>query len=743
MLKSQLIRIIIKRNCVIMILFFIPCLQFGCGVRMPAMPRYIPNAVTVPENVKVWSEETWQAAKEGENTKVISLLESPPEEVYAETSQLLERFTQLERAADLDRDEEAGNAVRLIQNRPEPLNDEWFDGIGPLADLYATGIEDYEQRNQIKLILETALQEIVAIARDTEEEHKYDEAEHAWSTALWLSEALDARDIKKTAHQKIRTMRIAHVWGDPDQDSSELDLSAISEFRCSDLIEQLVENHVSSPSWRTLAVAGFESMILRAIQHELQIRNDPNASGRHDSLSSCITSLEKLTGTFKEASLDIDCPKNQFCIDARMITQSILGQVRVLCDRYQCMNHRLLYRAFMDGVMFATDMRSRMVWPEEVEFVNRTLGREYSGIGAKIGLNLKGHKTIETMSGSPARIGGLKDEDVLISVDGVAVEDMPLNEVVNLVLGPAESIVHIEVRRNNSFETLNFDIKRSSVVHPEVLGWEQVGITDGHPDWNWLIDPDLGIAYVKLDVFRVETEIDFRLAMQEAQNQLGPNQQVEGLILDLRDNPGGSKITANRILDIFIESGTICAVQKSTGGVDLEEASAHSTRLSGMPIVVLINEHSASASELLAGALQGRANAVVIGERSLGKGSAQSYDRAWGGMVITIVAWFGVPQSDGTLHFPDRTQATGRWGIEPQLLVRSSDTQDDVSRNERTNWYSYRGDDYPDLAYTSLSNYQRLMRTQDRQLLLGIALLQAKIIGSTGELCSVSDPDDQ
>ena len=396
----------------------------------------------------------------------------------------------------------------------------------------------------------------------------------------------------------------------------------------------------------------------------------------------------------------------------------------------------------MDGVMFATDARSRMVWPEEIEFIDRSLGIEYSGIGAKIGTNLKGEKTIETMPGGPARISGLQDDDVLVSVDDKNVEDMPLREVVELVLGPTGTTVNIGVHRSNSFETLTFTITRQAVVNPEVLGWAQIGITDGHPDWDWLLDPDLGIAYVKLNVFRMKTEVDFRLAMQEAQDQLGPGRQVEGLVLDLRNNPGGSKLTADRLVDIFVESGTICAVQKSVGPVILEKATTGSTRLKGMPLVILINEHSASASELLAGTLQGRTDTVVIGERSLGKGSAQSYDRAWGGMVITTVAWFGVPQADGSIHFPDRSRSTEKWGIEPQLTVKSSDPQDDVSTTERTHWYSFSGDDYPDMAYSNLSNYQRIIRSQDRQLLLGIALLQARIIGTTGGVYVPIDTED-
>ena len=743
MLKPKLHRTIIKRYCVIMVLFSTLYVQVGCGVRMPAMPKYVPNEITVPENVRAWSQETWKAAQKGDRSKVISLLEAPPHEVYADTAQLAERFTLLERTARLDRSEEATSAFESIKNSYEVLDDEWLDGISLLADLYATGIDDYNQQNQSKLILEYALADIIGIAIEAERERAYDRSRQAWSIALWISEALDARDTKKTANQKIRSMRVADKWGDPNQSTTNLDLSAISEFRCTDLIEQVVENHVASPNWRTLALAGFESMMLRTVQYELQTTH-----GQHDPVEAAsrmafLNSLEKLTDTFKKSSQGIDCPKNRFCIDARIVTQSILGQVRVICERDRYIDHRLLYRAFMDGVMFATDMRSRMVWPEEIEFINRSLGREYSGIGAKIGVNLKGQKTIETMPGSPARIGGLKNDDVLISIDGEDVENMPLRDVVKSVLGPAGTSVHVGVRRNDSFETLNYDVTRSSVVNPEVLGWEQVGITKGHPDWNWLIDPDLGIVYVKLNVFRVETEFDFRLAMQEAQDQLGPDQQVEGLILDLRDNPGGSKITATRIVDLFVGQGTICAVQKSTGDVILEKATSKSTRLRGMPIVILINEQSASASELLAGALQGRADAVVIGERSLGKGSAQSYDRAWGGMVITTVAWFGVPQVDGSVYFPDRTQADDRWGIEPQLTVKSSNAQDKTSRAERTNWYSFSGDDYPELSYSSLSDYQRLVRSQDRQLLLGLALLQAKIIGTTGELCSIPDLNTQ
>ena len=317
---------------------------------------------------------------------------------------------------------------------------------------------------------------------------------------------------------------------------------------------------------------------------------------------------------------------------------------------------------------------------------------------------------------------GVIDGDRLLAVDGTSTSGLSLDDSVGRVIGKAGTTVELTLQRGAEPKVLAVDVQRNVVQRPSVLGWQQTGVTpSGEPRWNWLINRPLGIAYIKIDSFTMETERGFRTAMDQADRTLGPDRQIEGLIIDLRDNTGGTKDAATRLIDLFLESGSICATQISGGHTRLERANWKATRLAGMPLVLLMNDTSASASELLAGTLQGAGDAVVIGEQSYGKGSAQSLIEYQGGILVITTAWFGVPTEGAATRFIDRSRKPEDWGIIPELTVTTSARLDEEIRQQRGQWYSYFGKDVPNKGIDSDS-------PKDRALILALALLQARVL---------------
>ena len=200
---------------------------------------------------------------------------------------------------------------------------------------------------------------------------------------------------------------------------------------------------------------------------------------------------------------------------------------------------------------------------------------------------------------------------------------------------------------------------------------------------------------------------------------------MAGLILDLRDDPGGLRWVAEDLLDLFVSNGTIFSAEGRRGKVRSHSASSFSTRLEGLPIVVLVNSSSASASEIVAGTLQAVGGAVVVGERTHGKGSVQTVRTLFNnGYAFVTESWFTVPDGRGGRRLIDRYRAGEQWGIEPNLPVGATMTETMAIMSERGRWHSGRGLDAPrpeDLAPT-------LATTNDRELLLAVALLRARLL---------------
>ncbi|MEA3338053.1 MAG: S41 family peptidase [Chloroflexota bacterium] len=280
----------------------------------------------------------------------------------------------------------------------------------------------------------------------------------------------------------------------------------------------------------------------------------------------------------------------------------------------------LIYGA-INGVTFALeDDYTFLRNPEQAEFFNEGLNGSFEGIGARVDTAEDGGVLIvEPFEGQPAWEAGIRRDDIILAVDDVDVTDMSLQDAIQLIRGPKGSKVVLLVRSPEQ-ESREITVKRDRISIPAV-------------EYEML---DNNIAYIRLGEFSTPSTRQLRDALDELQEQ-----EPVGLILDLRGNPGGFLRTAVDISSEFIEDGPILVERFSDGEEQVYEASGNGRALD-IPLVVLVNEASASASEILAGAIQDTSRGVLAGETTFGKGSVQvPHELSDGSMLsVTTARWF-------------------------------------------------------------------------------------------------------
>lgn len=252
---------------------------------------------------------------------------------------------------------------------------------------------------------------------------------------------------------------------------------------------------------------------------------------------------------------------------------------------------------------------------------NEQLNGTFSGIGAELSKDEKGNLVVMSpISGFPAEKAGLKAKDVIIEIDGASTSGLSTQEAVSKIRGEKGTSVKLRVVRNSA-QDLTFDIIREQITIPSV----ESKVLDG------------GIGYIKISRFSEDT---VSLATKAANDFKAAN--VKAVILDVRNNPGGLLEPAVTISSLWLDPGKTILQEKRDGVVVRTYNAKGTPILKGLPTVVLINEGSASASEIMAGALRDNNAAKLMGAKSYGKGSVQQLENLLDGGVlkVTIARWY-------------------------------------------------------------------------------------------------------
>ncbi|MEW4487347.1 S41 family peptidase [Thalassoglobus sp. JC818] len=353
--------------------------------------------------------------------------------------------------------------------------------------------------------------------------------------------------------------------------------------------------------------------------------------------------------------------------------------MRVFVDTFQQIDRnyvkevdrRELVDAAVRGMLSELDPYSNYISPDDVERFTEAITQEFGGVGIRVGFDdeMRAIEITTPIPGSPAYRAGIKSGDRIVEIDGEAVRDFPKNRemdrAVELLRGlPGES-VEVAVRRASSGEVEKMTLTRELIQLDTVMG--NTYNDDG--SWNFMFDDELKIGYARLTHFTSRSAGELREALKTLRKE-----DMKGFILDLRFNPGGQLQSAIDISDLFIEEGRIVSTEGRNSRPRSWSAKRFGT-FTGFPMAILINRYSASASEIVSACLQDHDRAVVIGERSWGKGSVQNVIELEEGnsQLKLTTASYHRPSGKNIHRFPNAKESD-EWGVMPNdgYLVKFS-----------------------------------------------------------------------
>ncbi len=330
-------------------------------------------------------------------------------------------------------------------------------------------------------------------------------------------------------------------------------------------------------------------------------------------------------------------------------------------NRTLALPERVLVFEMTEGVVGTLDDFSAVIWPHDVDAFSRNTQGKFTGVGISIERRKGQLIVVSPLLDTPAFHAGIKAGDVIATVDGRDTSTWTLDRAVSEITGPEGTEVALGIERGGDPDLLVFPIKRAEIVIESIRGWQHD--PGDQTKWDYFIDPDLGIGYVRLSQFLPQTADD----LDQAINQMQDHRGLNALILDLRFNPGGLLSAAIEVADHFLTDGSIVSTVDAQGK-QTSNADAHKHRTHPyFPVVVLINQGAASASEIVAGALQAHGRALIVGTRSFGKGSVQDLyplDDAKAYLKLTT-QYYMLPNGRIIHRNPDSLQ----WGVEPDLDI--------------------------------------------------------------------------
>ncbi|MEG4322728.1 MULTISPECIES: carboxyl-terminal processing protease CtpC [unclassified Microcoleus] len=347
------------------------------------------------------------------------------------------------------------------------------------------------------------------------------------------------------------------------------------------------------------------------------------------------------------------------------------------------------YKAIREMLKKLDDPYTRFMNPEEFKNMQVETSGELTGVGIQLTQDEKTKKlvVISPIEDTPAFTAGILAKDIISKIDGKTTEGMDTNQAVSLIRGQANTEVTLTILRGN--KEIDFKLKRAKIeIHPVRQSVQKSPIGE--------------IGYIRLNQFSANAASEMRSAIKDLEQK-----KVTGYILDLRSNPGGLLYGSIEIARMWLKEGTIVSTVDRVGEADRQ--TANKGEITDKPLVVLVDGGSASASEILSGALQDNKRAVLVGTKTFGKGLVQSV-RGVGngaGLAVTIAKYF-TPNGTDINHM----------GIKPDFLVELTDAQKQELRRDR----------------------DKIATAADPQYAKALEILTNKITGKTGDSKAQAKP---
>lgn len=335
-------------------------------------------------------------------------------------------------------------------------------------------------------------------------------------------------------------------------------------------------------------------------------------------------------------------------------------------------DRRELIEAAIQGLLSKLDdPYSNYIAPEDLGAFKQDVEAQFGGIGIQIGIDDGQLKVMSPLVGTPAHRAGLRAGDRIVQIEGESTEGITIDQAVRRLKGEIGTQVTLTILHAGSREPKEVNITRDVIHVPTVLGDRRAG--DG--TWDYMLDAEHGIAYVRITAFSHGTPEELYEILD------GLTQQgMRGLILDLRFNPGGLLGSAIEVCDLFIDSGRIVSTEGRNSRPRVWDAGPEND-FPDVPMVVLVNRYSASASEIVAACLQDHDRAVVMGERTWGKGSVQNVIELEGGKSALKLTTAGYMRPSGkNIHKFPGAKPDDEWGVTPNEGFEIKLSNNELSR---------------------------------------------------------------
>ena len=590
--------------------------------------------------VEQWSAQVWQAAIDGDRERVDTLLMQTPD-IDAAT---YESF----RAQLDDWHVHQGNARDYVSQRKQAIRVELPDALDAddliealrLAVEYQTLSNDYDAVLADPMIVRTIAganaelpgviasqdwlhaQEILLRLRtlyeDTTYKDIYDEYDQQMDDngrrmALLRRYAFaEYYDLLIKRGERI-DKPLTQPFNPSLSDRWRKEVEHIDLEMVADALATAQAEHVNNSGWSPLYEGGFDALEVlgatTALQSTFSELGDPAA------VQAWQDGLDRI-----EAEVETQYEKGRTPFRVNAWCFASLDQLN---DETVDLPDSVLWREFGEGALESLDRYTSVIWPYDIMEFNRQMEGKFIGVGIMISENEVGDiEVVQPLEGKPAYNAGLQPDDLIVEVDGQSTAGWSVQDAVHFITGPQHTTVTLGIEREGHEDILYFSVARDIIKMHSVKGWRKSARSDsGEPIWDWYVDPDNRIGYVKLTQFSEDTYFDLRSAIEEMHDDGAPR----GLVLDLRHNPGGLLSSAHQISDLFVSEGRIVSGEDKNGRMTFPmDAHRHNTFLGDLPTVVLINQGSASASEIVSGCIQAHEAGIVLGVRSFGKGSVQT-----------------------------------------------------------------------------------------------------------------------
>jgi len=384
-----------------------------------------------------------------------------------------------------------------------------------------------------------------------------------------------------------------------------------------------------------------------------------------------------------------------------------------------------LFDAAMEGLTAPLDQNSSYIAPPRYSTFRRELGQEFGGIGVHVDFDEETREMviISPLAGAPAYDAGIQAGDIVLAIDGVQLNGEDFETSLERLHGEKGSPVTLTVKHIGQEEPVDITMTRDNIMVESVMG-------DTHGAggmWDFHLADNPRIGYIRVDSFGDRTADDFRAALEQIDGN------ADGVIIDMRGNAGGYLDAAIQMVDMFLDEGDIVTTRTRNNRIrEVRRASAGPTLVpKDLPIVVMIDRFSASASEIFAAALQDHDRATVVGERSYGKGTVQSIfplDGDRRAMKITTATYWR-PNGTNIHRFPDSKEEDD-WGVTPDdglTMELDNETLKKIFKARRLRDIDRTNFANPDdaVAREISEEEQELLDFDDPQLQLAIEIIEA------------------